>query len=248
METEHKHLLYVVGMGPGAWENMTIEAAAVLQACEVIVGYTVYVDLLRSHLADKTFLTTPMTREIERCEMAFREASLGRRTAMVCSGDAGVYGMASPVLTVGARYPAVAVRIVPGVTAALSGAALLGAPLTHDFCAISLSDRLTPLETIWARVDAAARADFVIVFYNPASKKRADYLRQACDRLLAVRNPDTLCGVTRDIGRQGESCAILTLRELRDYPADMFTTVFVGNAETRVQNGRLVTPRGYRDV
>ena len=136
--------LYVVGMGPGDHDSMTIRADRVLRECDVIVGYTVYVELAEQYYPEKEFLTTPMRRETERCRLAFSEASKGRTTAMICSGDAGVYGMAGLILEIGREYPEVSVEIVPGVTAASSGAAVLGAPLMHDFAVISLSDLLTP--------------------------------------------------------------------------------------------------------
>ena len=164
---------------------------------------------------------------------------------MICSGDAGVYGMAGLLLEMGKDYPDCKVEVIPGVTAALSGAAVLGAPMIHDFAVISLSDLLTPWELIKKRLACAAEGDFSICIYNPSSRKRSDYLRQACDVLLAYRSPDTVCGLVRNIGREGQSFRILTLRELRDAQTDMFTTVFVGNSATRETAGRMVTPRGY---
>ena len=166
---------------------------------------------------------------------------------MVCSGDAGVYGMASPVLELAQDYPDVAVEVVPGLTAALSGGAVLGAPLAHDFCVLSLSDRLTPWEVIEKRLACAAQGDFALALYNPSSKGRPDYLRRAVDILLAHgKAPDTLCGWVRNIGREGQEKQLLPLSQLRDTEVDMFTTVFVGNAATRALSGRMVTPRGYR--
>lgn len=236
----------VVGLGPGAYEDMTVRAANALRQADVIVGYTVYVDLVRGHFAGKRFLTTPMTREAERCELAFAEAMQGQTVAMVCSGDAGVYGMAGLICEIGEKFPEVEVEVIPGVTAALSGGAVLGAPLTHDFAVISLSDLLTPWATIETRLLAAASADFAICLYNPSSRKRADYLRKACDLLLRHRSPETVCGTVRNIGREGETCRLCTLAELRELPTDMFTTVFVGNSQTKSLNGKMVTPRGYR--
>ena len=240
--------VYVVGIGPGAYEQMTIRAAKVLDGCDTIVGYTVYVDLVRDHFPGKELLTTPMTRETERCVLAFEEARKGKTVAMICSGDAGVYGMAGLMYEVGARYPEVELEVIPGVTAATGGGALLGAPLTHDFCVISLSDLLTPWEKIEARLLAAAQADLVVCLYNPSSKKRHDYLQKACDLLLRHKAADTVCGLTGHIGREGETTRILTLGQLRDTQVDMFTTVFVGNAQTKEIGGHMVTPRGYRDV
>ncbi|MCR4653269.1 MAG: precorrin-3B C(17)-methyltransferase [Eubacterium sp.] len=238
----------VVGMGPGAWDKMTIEAAKALEESDTIIGYTVYVDLLRDHLADKEFLTTPMTKEVDRCRMAFEEAEKGKNVSLVCSGDAGVYGMSGLMYQIGEDYPQVELNIIPGVTAALGGAAILGAPLIHDFCLISLSDLLTPIEKIQKRLEAAGEADFVVVLYNPSSRKRADYLQKACDILLRYRDPSTICGIVENIGREGETKKVLTLRELRDTPVNMFTTVFIGNSQTKEIQNYMVTPRGYRDV
>ena len=241
--------LFVVGIGPGDYESMTIRAEKALKECSVIVGYTVYVELIEEFFPGKEFLTTPMRQEKERCRMAFSEAEKGKTTAMICSGDAGVYGMAGLIYEIGTEFPEVEIEIVPGITAALSGAALLGAPLTHDFAVISLSDLLTPWEKIEKRLLAAAEADFSICLYKPASKKRADYLRRACELLLKSRPAETVCGIVRNIGRDGEEKKLMSLGELRDYEADMFTTVFIGNSQTFLE-GRdsqvMVTPRGYR--
>ena len=238
--------IMVVGIGPGDYEQMTIRAVKALESCDVIVGYTVYVDLVKAHFADKEFLTTPMRKEVERCRLAFEQASLGKTVAMVCSGDAGVYGMSGLILEIGAEYPETRVEIIPGVTAALSGAALLGAPLIHDFCLISLSDLLTPWEKIENRILKASEADFSIVLYNPSSHKRSDYLRKACDLMLRFKSPETVCGIVENIGRDGEAARVMTLRALRDEKADMFATVFVGNSQTKETGGHMVTPRGYR--
>ena len=240
--------IYVTGLGPGAADQMTIRARKVLEKCPVIIGYTVYIDLIREEFPDKTFLSTPMRKETDRCRMAFAEAQKGQDVAMVCSGDAGVYGMAGLICEVGKDYPDVGIEIVPGITAASGGAAVLGAPLMHDFAVISLSDLLTPWEKIERRVRAAAEADFVICIYNPSSKKRADYLKKACEMILEFRRPETVCGIVRNIGRDGESYEIMSLEKLRDTQVDMFTTVFIGNSNTMELNGRMVTPRGYKDV
>lgn len=240
--------IYVTGLGPGAADQRTIRARKVLEKCPVIIGYTVYIDLIREEFPDKTFLSTPMRKEADRCRMAFAEAQKGQDVAMVCSGDAGVYGMAGLICEVGKDYPDVGIEIVPGITAASGGAAVLGAPLMHDFAVISLSDLLTPWEKIERRVRAAAEADFVICIYNPSSKKRADYLKKACEMILEFRRPETVCGIVRNIGRDGETYEILSLEQLRDTQVDMFTTVFIGNSNTMELNGRMVTPRGYKDV
>lgn len=237
--------IYVVGIGPGAYEQMTIRAVNALNACDVIVGYTVYVDLVKEHFAGKEFLTTPMRREVERCRLAFEEAKKGKCVAMICSGDAGVYGMAGLMLEIGAEYPDTQVEVVPGVTAATGGAAVLGAPLIHDFALISLSDLLTPWEKIEKRLLGAAEADFVVCLYNPSSKKRHDYLQKACDLMLRTKSPDTVCGIVSNIGREGEAMELMSLGQLREAKVDMFTTVFIGNSQTREIGGKMVTPRGY---
>lgn len=225
---------------------MTPQADEAVRQSQVLAGYTVYVDLLRERYPGKEVLTTAMTQEEKRCRLAFECCAGGRSTAMVCSGDAGVYGMAGLILELAPEYPEVAVRVIPGVTAACAGAAVLGAPLMHDFAVISLSDRLTPMETIWKRLELAAEGDFVICLYNPSSKARGDYLSMACDRLLARCGGERICGIVRNIGRQGQEYRVMTLRELRDWKADMFTTVFVGNSQTRRIGDYMVTPRGYR--
>ena len=237
--------LYVVGIGPGKVEGMTYEAAQALGESDVIVGYTVYVDLVKDRFPDKTFLTTPMRREVERVELALQEAASGKTVAMVCSGDAGVYGMSGLCEELAVKHPGVTVETIPGVSAVLSGAAILGAPLMHDFAVISLSDLMTPWATIEKRLRAAAAADFVICLYNPSSHKRKDYLARACDIVLEVASPETVCGVAQNIGREGENIRTMTLQALRDAQVDMFSTVFIGNSQTRIIGGRMVTPRGY---
>lgn len=240
--------IYVVGLGPGADRQMTIYAEDVLRRCPIIVGYTVYVGLVKEKYPGKQFLTTPMRQEVKRCRMAFEEAQKGVDVAMICSGDAGIYGMAGLMYEVGRDYPEVELEVVPGITAASGGAAVLGAPLMHDFAVISLSDLLTPWEKIEKRLEAAAMADFVICLYNPSSKKRADHLRKACECMLKYKSEDTVCGIVKNIGREGEAYKVLSLLELKETAVDMFTTVFIGNAQTLEINGKMVTPRGYRDV
>lgn len=243
------NLVYVVGLGPGNARFLTAQAQAALQAADVLCGYTVYIDLVRPLYPDKEVYTTGMTKEIDRCRWALETAQSGKTVALVCSGDAGVYGMASPLLELAQSYPAVTVEIVPGLTAALSGGAVLGAPLAHDFCVISLSDRLTPWAVIEKRLACAAAGDFSIALYNPSSRGRADYLQKAVHILLANgKGPQTVCGIVRSIGRAGETARLLPLAELENTPVDMSTTVFIGNAATRVLGGKMVTPRGYRGV
>lgn len=240
--------LYIVGIGPGDYEDMTLRAIHALERCQLIVGYSVYVDLIRPYFPDKEFFTSPMTQEAVRCQYALDEAAAGKTCALICSGDAGVYGMAGLALELRGERDCPSIEIISGLTAATAGAALLGAPLSNDFVVISLSDLLTPWTIIEKRLRAAAQGELCVVLYNPGSRKRRDHLLRACDILLSSRSPDTLCGVVRSISREGESQALMTLSELRGYPADMYTTVFVGNSHTRKIGNKMVTARGYRDV
>jgi precorrin-3B C17-methyltransferase len=237
--------LYVVSIGPGGAEFMTPRALDAIAESDVVAGYGVYLELIAPLTAGKELISSQMTLERERC-VAARDRALGGETvAIVSSGDAGVYGMAGLVFEVCRDYPELEIEIIPGVTAATSAAAVLGAPLMHDFAVISLSDLLTPWETIERRVELASQADFVICLYNPGSHTREAHLRRACDIMLARKSPDTPCGVVRNIGRDGQASRVLTLAELRETAVDMFTTVIIGNSHTRVINGKLVTPRGY---
>ena len=239
--------LYVIGIGPGEVGQMTGKALDALKSVDVIAGYGVYVDLVNPLFPEKEYLVTPMRREVDRCRMAIDAAMEGRTVAMISSGDAGVYGMAGLVLEL-AQDKDLEVEIIPGVTAALSGGAVLGAPLTHDFAVISLSDLLTPWDKIEKRLELAGEADLCIALYNPSSHRRSDYLQKACDIVMRHVSPDTVCGVVRNIGREGEEYKVMTLAQLREYKADMFTTVFIGNSQTKAVNGKMVTPRGYRNV
>lgn len=237
--------LYLVGIGPGNAAGMTGAARAALEQADVLCGYTVYLDLVREQFPDKEIYATPMTRELDRCQWAVDRAAAGRTVAMLCSGDAGVYGMAGPVLEL-AEGQDIEIEIVAGVTAAQSGAAVLGAPLMNDYCVISLSDLMTPWEVIERRLRCAAAGDFTMVLYNPRSRKRPEHLRRACELILQYRSPDTVCGWAQNIGREGQRHGLTTLGTLGDLDLDMFTTVFVGSSTTRVLDGRMVTPRGYR--
>ena len=240
------HKVYVVGLGPGDGVYLTLQARAALEAADVLCGYTAYVALAAAQFPCKETYATGMREEIERCRWALATAAQGKTVALVCSGDAGVYGMAGLLLQMGKEFTDVDIEVVPGVTAAVSGAALLGAPLGHDFCVISLSDLLTPWDVIEKRLRCAAAGDFVLCLYNTASRKRADYLRRACNVLLSAgKKADTVCGLARNIGREGERVHLLTLEALRETPADMYTTVFIGASSTIAEGGRMITPRGY---
>ena len=242
------NMIYVVGIGPGKESAMTAEARQAMDSSDVIIGYSKYVELVKPYYSEKEFLDTGMRKETDRCRMAFEQADAGKTVALVCSGDAGIYGMAGLIYELSPSWPDTEIAVVPGITAAISGGACLGAPIGHDFAVISLSDLLTPWELIEKRLKYAAMGDFNIALYNPSSHKRHDYLQKACDILLTVHSGDLICGYVQNIGREGERAVVLTLSELRDTQVDMFTTVFIGSTRTRVINGKMVTPRGYRDV
>ena len=232
--------IYVVGIGPGDEMFMTGLARQVLDKCDIIVGYKAYTDIVREYFPDKEYMESAMKQEIDRCRACVDLANDGKVVALICSGDAGIYGMASPLLETAQKMGFDDVEIIPGITAASSGAAVLGAPINHDFCVISLSDLLTPWELIEKRLRYAAKGDFSIVLYNPSSHKRADIM-------LTEISPDTVCGYVKNIGREGTEMNVCTLKELADKQVDMFTTVFIGNSNTKIINGKMVTPRGYEN-
>ena len=257
--------LKIVGTGPGNADEMTARARRAIEDADIIVGYTLYNELLKKEFPEKEYYATPMRQETERCRYALEKAADGLETVLVCSGDSGVYGMASLVFELaeqmargraenfddagcgagGISAGISEIEVIPGITAAISGGARLGSPLSNDFAVISLSDLLTPRHVIEKRLEGAASGDFVIALYNPGSKKRREHLKQACGIIMKYRGSETPCGIVSNIGRDGESVEIMTLGELRDVQADMFMTVFIGNSKTRVIGGRLVTPRGY---
>ena len=238
--------IYVVGMGPGEEQMMTPQAHHALEESDTIVGYHAYLQLLGEEYQKKELLSTPMKQEVERCRLCFEKARQGKVVSMVCSGDAGIYGMASLLYEMGKEYPDCTLEVIPGITAASSGAAVLGAPLNHDFCVISLSDLLTPWEQIERRLAAAAEGDFAIALYNPSSHKRADYLKRACDILAAHGVEETrACGYVENIGREGTKTMTGTLSQLRECSVNMFTTVFIGNSQSEIVNGKQITRRGY---
>lgn len=241
--------LWVVGLGPGAPELLTGEARAALERAEVIVGYGAYVEQVRAWLPHARYRAWPIGAERERAREAVQLAATGQTVALVSSGDAGVYGMAGLALEEWERLPPAgrpALAVLPGVTALLAAAALLGAPLGTDFAVVSLSDLLVPWPTIARRLEAAAAADFVLGLYNPASAGRRWQLLAACAILLRHRPPETPVGVVRAARRAGQQAAIVTLGELAAQPVDMLTVLIVGNRATRRCGPWLLTPRGYR--
>jgi len=238
----------VVGIGPGGAADMSPRTLQALQTAGVIVGYKTYIDLVRDNIQGKEIISTGMTREKDRCAAAIEQASAGRRVAVVSSGDPGVYGMAGLVLEMldaSGKLDDVPVEVIPGITSATAAAARLGAPLMHDFAVISLSDLLTPWETIERRLEAAAGADFVIVLYNPASRKRNWQINKAREIFLTFKEPSTPVGIVKNAARQDEEIYITDLENMLHHPIDMLTTVIVGNRSTRLAGGFIVTPRGY---
>ena len=238
--------LYVAGFGPGGYEHMTEKCIQVIQEADVVTGYTTYVEILKEYFPDKQYLATPMMQEVKRCRMAVEEAVKDQTVVMVSSGDSGIYGMAGIIYQVAEEMGAeIEIETVPGVTAASAAASVLGAPLMHDFAVISLSDLMTPLDLIWKRVDCAGQGDLIVCLYNPKSKKRTAHVEKASEILMQYRKPETPAGIVRNAGRKDETSQITTLEKLKDAQIDMFSIVIIGNSQTYVSKGRMITPRGY---
>ena len=238
-------MIYVVGIGPGGLDEITPRAMNAMKSCDVIVGYTRYVALIRDFFPDKDFITSGMRSELERCTAALNASLSGKNAALISSGDSGVYGMAGLMLEV-AQSSGQEVKIIPGITAANSCAAILGAPLMNDYAAVSLSDILTDWDTIEKRLVAACMGDFVICIYNPASHHRPDHFRRACEILIKHgKSPDTPAGYVRNIGREGQTREIMTLGEIMTRKIDMLCTIIIGNSQSYIIDGKIITPRGY---
>lgn len=237
----------VVGIGPGDKEHLTLKAKEVIENSDVIVGYTAYIEFIDDLINGKEIIKTGMKGEIERCRKAFEESLKGKEVSIISSGDSGIYGMASLIYELSEKYPKIEINIIPGITAASSSAAVLGAPISNDFVCISLSDLLTPWEIIEKRLEAASLGDFVICIYNPSSIKRGEYLKRACEIILKYKPPETNCGYVRNALRgENQEYNICTLEELQNKKVDMFTTVIIGNSQTKVIDNKLVTLRGYK--
>lgn len=241
-----KGKLHVVGFGPGGKEHMTFKAAEVIQNADVVTGYTTYVNLMKPIFPDKVYKATGMMKEVERCRMAIEGAMTGMDVAMISSGDSGIYGMAGIIYELADEMGAdIDIDVVPGITAASTAASILGAPLMHDLAIISLSDLMTPLDLIMKRVDCAGQGDMIVCLYNPKSKTRTEYLDRAREILLKYRKPETPVGIVRNAGRADEKSIVTTLGELDKADVDMFSIVIIGNSQTYVSKGRMITPRGY---
>jgi precorrin-3B C17-methyltransferase len=244
--------ILLVGFGPGHADHLTFRAARAIGEADVVIGYRTYIELVAHMLDGKEVIPKGMTEELDRCELALERARAGQTVALISSGDVGVYGMAGPTFEVlqaaGWRPGAdVEVEVVPGVTALSACAARVGAPLTHDFAAISLSDLLTPWEVIERRLKAAAESDFVVALYNPKSGRRTRQIVRAREILLAHRDPQTPVALVKSAYREREDIVLTTLEAMLDFPIGMLTTVLVGNGATFVFEGLMVTPRGYRN-
>lgn len=238
--------IYVVGMGPGGMEDMTPRASTAIQEADLVIGYQSYIDLIKDYFPQKEFLSTGMTQEVERCKLVLKKALEGYKVALVSSGDSGVYGMAGLMLEiVNGEKVDIALEVIPGITAASAAAAILGAPIMHDFAVISLSDLLTPWELILKRMECAGEGDFVVCIYNPKSKSRKNQIIEARNILLRHREGNTPVGIVRKAGRQDESSVITDLNHMLNHEIDMSSMVIVGNSKTYVEKGRMITPRGY---
>ena len=240
-------MLYVVGLGPGSKAMMTQEAREVIEQTKTIVGYATYVRLIEDMIEGKELVVTGMRGEIDRCKKALEIAQTGKDVAIISSGDAGVYGMAGLIMDLASKQGAkVEIKVIPGVTASIAAAAHLGAPLMNDFCHISLSDLMTPWEVIEKRLHAAAAADFVICLYNPRSKGRPHHLRKALDIISQYKAGTTVVGIGKDVARPKEIDEITTIDDLDETMVNMTSIVIVGNKETYVHDGRMITPQGYQ--
>ena len=238
--------LYILGIGPGGEEDFTLGMIRALEDSEVIVGYKPYLNYIKNYTSGKEIFTTGMKSEIERCNMALASAEAGKTTAMVSTGDAGLYGMAGPLLELGTDK-GIDIEIIPGISANFAAASRVGAPIMHDMVTISLSDLMTPLDLIKKRIRLAAQGDFVICFYNPRSKGRPDYLKAAMGILKEEGYEDSRpVAMVKHARREGEEKILTTVGDLDDSFCDMNTMVIVGNKETYVKNGVMITPRGYK--
>lgn len=240
--------LYVVGTGPGSADHMTVAAISALKNSDVIIGYKTYLDLIPEFLTDKEVISSEMMKEVDRCRTALDIAEQGKTIALVSGGDPGIYAMAGLVFEMAQKSEnKCRIEILPGLAAINSCAARLGAPLMHDFAAVSLSDLLTPWPLIEKRLEAVAVADFVTAIYNPKSKRRTEQIVRAREIFLEHRSPDTVVGIVTAATRENEKIVITTLQDLLDSEIGMQSTVIIGNSQTYRWKDLMVTPRGYSD-
>ena len=239
-------MIYVIGIGPGCRDLMTQEAISAMEDAEVIVGYKTYIKLVEDFVKDKEVVQNGMRKEVDRCQDAIDIAKTGKKVAVISSGDAGIYGMAGLILELITKQELdIPVKVVPGVTASIGAAAVLGAPIMHDFCHISLSDLLTPWEVIEKRLRLAAEADFVICLYNPRSKGRSEHLANAFKIMGEFKDGSTPVGIVKDVGREDQEKFICTFDTMDFGRVDMTTMVIIGNKSTYIHDDLMITPRGY---
>lgn len=239
-------MIYVIGIGPGCRDLMTQEAISAMEDAEVIVGYKTYIKLVEDFIKDKEVVQNGMRKEVDRCQDAIDIAKTGKKVAVISSGDAGIYGMAGLILELITKQGLdIPVKVVPGVTASIGAAAVLGAPIMHDFCHISLSDLMTPWEVIEKRLRLAAEADFVICLYNPRSKGRSEHLANAFKIMGEFKDGSTPVGIVKDVGREDQEKFICTFDTMDFERVDMTTMVIIGNKSTYIHDDLMITPRGY---
>ncbi len=239
-------MIYVVGIGPGNKEYMTLEALETIKKCDIIIGYKTYIGLIEDLLAGKTVLENGMRQEVDRCKKTLDLSAQGHRVALISGGDSGVYAMAGLVYELNSKLDKrEEIRVVQGVTSSISAAASLGAPLMHDFCQISLSDLMTDWSLIEKRLELASMADFVICIYNPKSKGRPNHLKRAFEIMQAYKPATTPVGIVKNAGRTNEEKYIKTLESMDFEVCDMSTMIIVGNKETYIDGDKIITPRGY---
>lgn len=240
----NKGKIYVVGIGPGNMEDISVRAYKVLKNVDVIAGYITYIDLVKNEFKEKEFYVSGMKKEIDRCVKVLELAKEGKTVALISSGDAGIYGMAGIMIEV-ALGSGIDVEIVPGITSSVAGASIVGAPLMHDQAVISLSDLLTDWDVITKRIDRASEGDFVISLYNPKSKGRTEQIVEAREIMLRHKAPTTPVALLRHVGREDQNYTLTNLEEMLNHEIDMFTVVIVGNSKTYIKEGKMITPRGY---
>lgn len=240
----------VIGIGPGSLEDMTPRARKAIESAEVVVGYKTYIKLVESIIGGKEIIDNGMMQEVERCQLAVKSAAEGKETVVISSGDSGIYGMAGLVLELVLQLPENERPewggVVAGISAVQASAAILGAPLMHDFAVISLSDLMTPWELIKKRAEAAASADFVIALYNPKSHKRVNHIEEIREIVMKYRSPETPVGIVSSASRDAEEKVISTLENFTKEDIHMFSLVIIGNSNTYVKDGYMITPRGYK--
>ena len=235
--------IYVVGIGPGKKADMTFKAYEAMEKSDVIVGYKTYTDLVKEYYPDKEIVSSSMMKEVDRCTDVLKMAKDGKNVALISSEDAGVYGMAGIMLEI--ADDKIEVEVIPGVTATNAAAAITGAPIMHDYVTISLSNLLTDWELIKKRLELAAQGDFVVSIYNPKSRGRVTQIEEAQKIMLKYKPKMTPVAIVRNAGRENEEYVVTTLEEMTKHEIDMLTIVIIGNSNTYVKNGKIITPRGY---